>query len=332
MSQPAANTSSLSTRLSLYRGPPTINLAIGITPLKVALLTPLAFLPAAILGRIYNKSYSEDPSRRGNPGAIISTLCLSGTVGVATAAASQVIIGYSAAAILFGNGDTRDYFVRGVLLASVDGLSPEDVARRASIAWSWQNTAFNAIFSFLAAAVTEETLKYLPVAYSRRSLRKADKQTRQRSRAPFDYALAWSLGLGLVETIGGIHTAGNDPKATWAKVALTVFERVVLGASAHLITAALTALRSIRRDQTSGDTFADRSFLTFCSIVGPSVFLHGANNFGLFSFSAWNGNIGFIHPTSLTQNLAMLSMYSVALGTTAWLARREWKENDKKQR
>jgi hypothetical protein len=65
------------------------------------------------------------------------------------------------------------------------------------------------------------------------------------------------------------------------------------------------------------------------------VLLHGANNFGLFSFSAWNGNIGFIHPTSLEQNLAMLTMYSVALGTTGWLARREWKaieENEKKQR
>jgi hypothetical protein len=54
----------------------------------------------------------------------------------------------------------------------------------------------------------------------------------------------------------------------------------------------------------------------------------------LFSFSAWNGNIGWIHPTGLEQNIAALTMYCTALGVAGWLVRREWKaveENEKKE-
>jgi hypothetical protein len=206
--------------------------------------------------------------------------------------------------------------------ASIDGLSTEDIASRAALAGSWQNIVFNAIFSFVGAALTEETLKYLPVAYFRRSLKKTGRETRQRSRAAIDYALAWGLGIGLIEAIGGLYT---ERQSTWPKIALTVFERVVLGSSAHLVTAALSALRSIQQDQSSKNTTSARSLRIFCSIIGPSLLLHGANNFGLFGFSAWNGNIGWIHPASLGQNMAMLMMYCTALGAAGWLVRREWK-------
>lgn len=140
--------------------------------------------------------------------------------------------------------------------------------------------------------------------------------------------------MGLVESGGGIYTAVNDPASTWPKIALTVAERVILGASAHLITAALSGLRSIRKDQTATTPGAKRNLRDVSWIIGPSVFMHGVNNLGLFSFSAWNGNIGFIHPTRLDQSLAMLGMYLTALGSTAWLAWREVRmidEAEKKQ-
>lgn len=159
-------------------------------------------------------------------------------------------------------------------------------------------------------------------------------QEQRRSRASLDYALAWGLGIGLVEAIGGIYTSVTDPQSTWPKITLTVAERLILGASAHLITAALSSLRSIRKDQSSLTPGAKRGPIEVLSIIGPSVFMHGANNFGLFSFSAWNGNIGFIHPTRLDHGLAMLGMYITALGATTWLARRELRmidEAEKKQ-
>jgi hypothetical protein len=268
---------------------------------------------------------AKEPDRRADLEPLIWTTLISATAGVGTAVAVQFAIGYGTATALFGNGETRGFFVREGMRASLDGLSFDDIARRAVLASSWQNTVFNAVFSFFGAAITEESLKYLPVAYNRRSLKTADIQTKRRSRASLDYALAWGLGLGLVETVGGVYTAVKDPQSTWPKIALTICERLVLGASAHLITAALSSLRSIKRDQESKEPGSRRSLRTILSIIGPAAFFHGANNFGLFSFSAWNGNIGFIHPTEIGQAMAMLAMYLTALGSTAWLARREWR-------
>lgn len=184
----------------------------------------------------------------------------------------------------------------------------------------------------MGAAIAEETLKYLPVAYCRRSQAESGNQKHRRSRASLDYALAWGLGLGLVESGGGIYSAVNDPTSTWSKIALTVAERLILGASAHLITAALSGLRSIRKDQSAKTPRRERSLRDVLWIIGPSVVMHGANNFGLFSFSAWNGNIGFIHPTRVDQSFAMLGMYLTALGSTAWLAWREVRTIDEAER
>lgn len=335
MSRPKANTSiSLSARLALYLGPPATVLFISTSSPRAGLVTPLAFLPAAGLYKVYSKAISKDPSRRANLEPLIWTVVVSATAGVAAAAAVQIATSYSFATALFGNGETRNFFVKQALLATTDDLSIDDIARRAVLATSWQNTLFNALFSFVGAGITEEMLKYSAVAYSRRCLKNADDNIKRRSRASLDYALAWGLGLGLVEAIGGLYTSATDPQFTWPKLALTVFERLILGASAHLITAALSGLRSIRRDQTSPEPCSRRNLSTVLSIIGPSVFLHGANNFGLFEFSAWNGNLGFIHPRNLGQNLAMLGMYLTALGTAAGLARREWRaitENERKQ-
>ena len=326
MSHLSANTSlSLSARLALYLGPPATILLISIASPVTGLLTPLAFLPAAGLYKAYATSASKDSSRRANLEPLIWTCVLSTTVGVAAATAVQAFVGYSTATVLFGNGEARDYFVREAMRASTDGLSAQDISQRAALAWSWQTTAFNAICSFVGAAITEETLKYSPVAYCRRNLKRVDNERKIRSRAQVDYALAWGLGLGLVEAVGGIYAAVTDAQATWPSIGLTVAERVVLGVSAHLFTAALSATRSIRKDQESGYTMSKRSIATFFSIIGPSTFLHGATNFGLFSFSAWNGNLGWIHPTDTTQCIGMLGMYCTALGAAAWLTRREWR-------
>ena len=332
MAQPTANTSlSTSARLALYLGPPATVLLIGTASPKAGFLTPLAFLPAAGLYKAYSRSNSKNPTRHANLESLVWTTLISASAGVGAAVAIQTFTGYGTATALFGNGETRDYFVREVMRASVDGLSAENIASRAALAFSWQNTVFNAIFSFVGAAFAEETLKYLPVAYCRHSLKRTDGETKQRSRAALDYALAWGLGIGLVEAIGGFY---GDRQSPWSKIALTVFERLVLGSSAHLVTAALSSLRSIRLDQLSTKSISNRSLLDFFSIIGPSMFLHGANNFGLFSFSAWNGNIGFIHPTSVGQNVAALTMYCTALGTAGWLVRREWKaihESERKE-
>lgn len=139
---------------------------------------------------------------------------------------------------------------------------------------------------------------------------------------------------GLVETIGPIYSDCKN-SASWAKLALDIFERVVLGSMAHLLGASISALRSIRKDREDKSTYPRRSWTDFFSIIGPSMLLHGVNNFGLISFSAYNGNIGWIHPTSLEQNAMMAGMYSVTMVLSEWLGRREWKkieEADKKDK
>jgi RsiW-degrading membrane proteinase PrsW (M82 family) len=94
---------------------------------------------------------------------------------------------------------------------------------------------------FVMSGLFEETLKYLPIAYARR--RGAAAQRKQRDRARIDYALAgtWSFG-GIENTPVCACETGHE---TWAKLCLTVFERVVVGSMGHLLVAVLMALRTI---------------------------------------------------------------------------------------
>jgi RsiW-degrading membrane proteinase PrsW (M82 family) len=128
------------------------------------------------------------------------------------------------------------------------------------------------------AGLVEETLKYLPIAYARRR-----DAAQRRDRAYIDYALAGALSFGVIENIGFLYASCEKGHESWARLLLTVFERVVVGASGHLLVAALTALRAIRRDY-----YGEK--LSWWGVVGSSVAM---------AFSTVEGSAGWIHPTGM---------------------------------
>lgn len=73
----------------------------------------------------------REPSRHANLEPLVWTTLISSTAGIAIAGGFQAIIGYGCATALFGNGETRDFFMKEAMRASLDGLNSEDIAQRA---------------------------------------------------------------------------------------------------------------------------------------------------------------------------------------------------------
>jgi hypothetical protein len=124
---------------------------------------------------------------------MIWTYAATGTVGLATAALTQMatltltqmVTCSAASTILFGSGQTRRDFLNELQRSTIDGLTADELTRRAELAVSWQNWVFNSAFTFGMAGLVEETLKYLSIAYARR--RGTAEQRQRRNRAYIDY-------------------------------------------------------------------------------------------------------------------------------------------------
>ncbi|MCJ1375958.1 hypothetical protein MMC20_007196 [Loxospora ochrophaea] len=317
MLQPAQNTSlSLSARLISYLGPPSAILLTFVASPQTGLLSPLAFLPTAWFFNKWRKANNTNPSRRGELEPMIWTFAAIGTVGITALVLVQMATCSAASAILFGSGQLKKDFWNEFRRGTSDGLTANELTRRAQLASSWQNWVFNGVLTFVVAGFVEETLKYLPIAYARR--RGTAEQRQPRNRAYIDYALAGALSFGVVENIGFLYVACEQGRETWPKLLLTVVERVVLGSSGHLLATYLTALRAIRRDY-----YGDQ--LSWWGVVGPSVVLHGAYDFGAMAFSASEGNVGWVHPTGFWNTTAMLGLATSLVATAGWQVRQEWK-------
>ncbi|KAL9623495.1 MAG: hypothetical protein Q9160_002175 [Pyrenula sp. 1 TL-2023] len=318
MSQPGQNTSlSLSARLTCYLGPPATVLLTSLASPKAGLLSPLACLPTAGFYLKWREANRKDPSKRAELEPLVWTYVVQGTLGVSVVLLAQMGICRIASSLLFESDLMRKDFWQEFGRSTISGLTPTQLSYRSQLASSWQNWVFNAALSFIAAGLFEETLKYLPIAYARRRERKAEatEPNRRRSRAYLDYVLAGALSFGLNETLLTLFSACQNE--TGSKLAVTVSERLVFGCLGHLLPAVLTALRAIRRDY-CGDQ------LSWWSVVGPSALLHGTFDFLVFSFSALEGNVGWIHPTGLRNVTAMLGLCSGVIGTAAWLVKQEW--------
>jgi hypothetical protein len=248
---------------------------------------------------------------------MIWTYVAVGTFGLAAVSLFQLAIVKAGNLLLFGSDSAmRKKFWTEFARNTINGLSADELSRRAELASSWQNWVFMAGFSFVAAGICEEALKYLPIAYARH--RGTVEERKPRDRAYIDYAIAGSLSFGMIEAIGFIYAACKPEGDAWPRLVLTLFERAVIGQLGHLSVAVLTALRATRRDY-YGDP------LSWLSVVGPAVILHGAADFVCFGASALEGNVGWIHPTGIPITTAMFGLYTSLFGTAAWQARREWK-------
>ncbi|PGH11156.1 hypothetical protein AJ80_07258 [Polytolypa hystricis UAMH7299] len=321
------NTSlSLSARLLCYLGPPSAILLTYTASPRTALLSPIALLPTAILYKKWQKSNSTNPSRRGDLEVMVWTYAASGTLGLTLVALTQFAICTAATYLLFGNGQMRTDFLTELCRGSIDGLTADELARRAELAATWQNWVFSGVFTFVVTGLVEETLKYLPIAYARR--RGIIKQRQRRNRAYIDYAISAALGFGFVEALGFLYIACENERQTGLKLGLTILERMV-GFTGHLLVSALTGLRATRRDFYGGE---EEKKMSWWAVTGPAILFHGAFNFVAISFSVLEGNVGWIHPTGVGNTVSMVGIAASLVGAAAWMVRGEWKALNERDR
>jgi hypothetical protein len=316
MSQPPPNTSlSLSARLALYLGPPSVILLTSLASPKTGLLSPLAFLPTVSAYRAWSSSNTLNPSPRAPIEPLLWTYALAGTCGLLSVSLTQLGICKAVSSLLFFHDPAglKDFWVE-FARSGVEGLTTGEVLKRAEIAWGWRNGVVNAALTFLAAGLGEEVLKYVPIAYARR--RGTAEERKGRKRAYLDYALAGALSFSLIENIGFLYAA-VEKGGSWSGLALSVFERVVVAGTGHITMSVLTALRATRRDY-----YGDR--LSWWEVVGPAALYHGAFDFVCFSTSSWEGNVGWIHPTGLGVTSVMFGSCLGLVASAMWQTRREW--------
>ena len=256
---------------------------------------------------------------------MIWTYATTGTVGLVGVALIQLAAGYAISTVLFGTGDVRNEFIKEFQRSSINGLTAGEIARRAELAASWQNWVFNGVFTFGMAGLLEETLKYLPIAYARR--RGTPDQRKPRNRAYIDYALAGALSFGVVENVAFLYASCEKGHETWPNLLRTIFERIVIGATGHLLVTCVTALRAIRRDY-----YGEQ--MNWLSVVGPAAVFHGTFDFVALSFSSLEGNVGWIHPTTGRNTSMMTGLLAGLVAAAGWLVRRDWmalEDRDRKE-
>lgn len=291
MAQPTQNTTlSLPTRLLLYLGPPAIVAFTAYVSPRTGLLAPLAFVPTAIALRAWHQENKANPSKRGELQPMVWTFAGLGTVGLVAVMLAQMALFQAATALIFGTGERAAFFVAEFQRSTIEGMSRDELAKRALLAASWQNWLMNFLVAFGMAGLLEEILKVLPVIYARQRGTADDRKPR--TRQYLDYALAGSLSFGVIENIAFLYEAVEGAGQTSSKLLVTALERLVFASAGHLLAAALSALRATRKDYYGDD-------LSWWDVIRPSVLLHGSQNFIAFSSGALEGSVGWMHPTGL---------------------------------
>lgn len=232
---------------------------------------------------------------------IIWVFALTSTLGIAIVITIQSILAYLIAFLLFGS-DAKEYL-------SEAGKSEKEIKddehrkKRKEMSRRWQYWVFMLIFAFLLAGLVEEGLKYY-IIDGVRSYGWIDREDEY-----IAIAIATALGFSTTENLGFIYAAVKTKEKPSIFV-LTVLERVALGMPGHSMTAALLGLNMLARDLRHKD-------YTPWQILALPVFFHGCFDFMLFAISAYNGNIGWIHPR---QGFTLYLAFLLAIGFIATLA------------
>ena len=75
--------------------------------------------------------------------------------------------------------------------------------------------------SFIAASFTEETLKYLPIAYARYR----NGHTKQKLEGSYvDRAIAGALAFGVAGILAFLYAATNSPSDSWSSLGVLFLE------------------------------------------------------------------------------------------------------------
>jgi len=146
----------------------------------------------------------------------------------------------------------------------------------------WPYWMFLPVFCFLAAGLVEEGLKYCVLLGARRFGKIHTKH---------NYVVvagAAALGFATVENLAFVY-ASTQSDESLASLTLTVLERLAVGISGHMMTAALVAVDVVARD-------LKKEPKTWWQILWLPVLFHGGFDFALLALSAYEGNIGWVHP------------------------------------
>jgi RsiW-degrading membrane proteinase PrsW (M82 family) len=325
MSQSSTSLSILG-RFLYYLGPPVILYFVYSRSPKVALATPITFIPTAVLYNKWREANITSPSRRGELEPLLWTY-------VATIIVCLII-------------SLPQIFMLYVL-ANMFSLADEEMSEFMANTSSWRKWAFLATFTFCTAA-TEEGIKYLSIVYARRRNRqrersvarteKDDERRRQTrrfdgDRAYIDYAIACGLGFGIFEAVGYLFGQAHKSNIDFIRA---LAERLI-GCVGHVTWILPTALRAIRRDfppplppsissasareNDNGEAKRKPSRkMSWFSVIGPGVLMHWANNFTSFGTMTLM-EAGWI---SLAQAYSIIFLVMICLYVMAgWVVRRE---------
>ncbi|KAK4499988.1 hypothetical protein PRZ48_008174 [Zasmidium cellare] len=276
------NVSATTTILS-WNLPPTILVLLGLaSPLTMLLSAPVLAISIAFL----RYCYLRDPTNAAHFETLFYTLLATGTIGVAGVSTIQGTLLKPIANLLFGSQAT-EYFTE-FTRSNINDLSDVDKKRRKQMAWSWRYIAFLFLFTFGLAALSEEVLKYSGIVTARRF------GSVETGREYLQTAIAATLGFSTVENIAFLYAGRHDSAAM---LALTTVERIVLGMPGHALSGCLLALGVMRGGEVG-----------WVQLFFSPVVYHGLWDFSLFSISAANGNVGWVHPKDVGSGMAVLGV------------------------
>lgn len=298
---------SLTTRLLCTVGLPVVFAGLAYNSPPTAALIPVLLSPTAVLAW---KHQRIPPEESGSADTAIWTYLATSTIGPLIAGSIQLPLIKAMFSSLFGarSGD----YMREIQRITLENLPAEVLDARKQMAWSPRYFVSIAIFSYVGVAIVEEAIKYLAVRLAVRRARP------KHEREYLIYAAAAGLGYGTIENIL-VTYASFQTKESGTMIAVTLFERIIFASVGHTIMALLTGLRSIRRDS-RGEK------LSIWQVLAPAIVYHGTWDCILFALSAWNGNIGWIHPTDIG-SVAFGVISVVALQSkAAWDVLRQFRE------
>lgn len=311
----AASNASLSVtaRLSMVLAPCLVSCWLYMTSAKAALLSPFVFLPTYGMYYVWALANRARPEHHGQLETMVWIYFSVSIIGTTLLGLTQLLAYLLLVSVVMGDRASEYWteFLRG----TVEGMLPEERAKRANLAFTWQNWLLTILFSFVMAGGFEETLKYLPVAYAKRSERVSEKKHRN---IYLDYALAGSLGIATVECIGFLHDTYANGIQSMLELIVTLAQRLVAGTAGHLSTAILTALRATR----SNFYGPQQSSLW---IIIPSVIIHGIGVMTVFVSCTLDGHVGWVHPTELISIAGMYGFFFCVVCVGVILAYREHK-------
>ena len=262
---------------------------------------------------------------------LIWTYLLTGTLGITLAILLQTIISYLTALLCFGSHATAlQYLSECMKQPPTDEEASKDkdesrnkLQRRREMAQNPRYWLFMLGFSLCGAAMVEEGIKYCAIMYA------VTRSGERNGPAKHDYiaaAVAAGLGFATCENmafvvsaaLAGLKKEKDDGKRSLSTV--TVLERVVVGTPGHTMTSVLTGVNMVAALHDAGQPSMSTTSLWWQVLLEP-VLLHGFSDFGLFAISAWEGNVGWVHPKT---GMAVCATLGVVVGLQGALALLLW--------